>query len=141
MPNAIDVCITRIETAISAVHGLRTINSRTSGCALMIARARPGCGCSDSDWEKATCIAPKYCLVAASSIAFSQSKTGRIDDRGVLMLRLCGQIDRQYEARAISVFSLSIDIGPHNRISLVIGVSPVAECPNRLRATRQRHPG
>ena len=25
-------------------------NSRTSGCALMIARARPGWGCSDSDW-------------------------------------------------------------------------------------------
>ena len=42
--NAIDVCKTTIESAINAVYGFLTINCRTSGCALMMARARPGCG-------------------------------------------------------------------------------------------------
>src|SRR5437588_12090562 len=44
IPNAMAVCMTTIEAAMSAVHGLRTISCRTSGCALTIARARPGCG-------------------------------------------------------------------------------------------------
>src|SRR5438874_10488192 len=63
MPNAIVVSIMTIEAAISAVHGLRTINSRTSGCALMIARARPGCGWSDSDWKNAAGIVFKLCII------------------------------------------------------------------------------
>ena len=36
------------------------------------------------------------------------------------------QVDRQNEARAISAFALPIDIAPHNRIGLAIGVSPAA---------------
>src|ERR1051326_8975647 len=44
IPYAIPVWRITIETASKAVHGFRTINCRTSGCALMIARARPGCG-------------------------------------------------------------------------------------------------
>src|SRR5262249_58418512 len=72
---------------------------------------------------------------------FRQCETGRVDDRGVLIFRLFARIDRQYEARAISALSLPIDIGPNNRIGLVVSVSPAAECRDRLRATRQGHPG
>jgi len=53
----------------------------------------------------------------------------------------CGQqIGRRYEARAISAFSLPIDIVLHNGIGLVSGVSHAPKGPNRLRASSQRHP-
>jgi hypothetical protein len=38
------------------------------------------------------------------------------------------QIHRQYEARAISASSLPIEFALHNRIGLVTGLSPAAEC-------------
>src|SRR5206468_8925653 len=56
-------------------QGFLTISWRTSGCALMIARARPGCGWSDSDWKNAACIVFKLCIIVESSNALFHSRT------------------------------------------------------------------
>ena len=79
------------------------------------------------------------CILAPS---FRLSSLSRTATRQVLLavLRWCAD-SRRYEARALSAFSLPINVVCHTRIASFIDESRAVACPDCLGAARQGHSG